>query len=234
MFITAYTISHLMTELRRVLVGEVSAVSTLVFTVGIYLYSNLPGPGHPSLVALVAGIAAAIVAVLICVGLLLSSISQPNGRGSGKSDENRSGRDGDYHAFTAYAFPIAALAVVIVLILVLATVPVAHEYSYGPQQFPISFAVNYGTWNHTVSMGGFGEVMFNWSEVGQYNQLHVSMLTDSGSILFSNPATTVGLGGVVVGGGTYYLIVQESASTNTEAYITLETAYTTEGSLLSW
>lgn len=223
-----------MAEPRGLLVGEVSAVFTVIFTVGVFLYSNVPAPGRSSLSSLLAGIVASVVALSICAGLLFVAFGSEGGAVSPNLARERPKRDRAYRGLVVHAVPIAALAIVVVLILTLASVPVAREHTSGPQEFSISFATNFGHWNHTVAMGGFGEAVFNWSETGTYNLLHVSVISSSGSVLFVDPSTTVGSGGVVVGPGTFYLLVEESASTNTLAYVTLETEYTTGGPLLSW
>ncbi len=223
-----------MADSRRALVGEASAISTLIFTVGVFLFADRPGPGQPPLPSFIGGVVAAVVAVGICVGLLVS----PNGESGGPNQPGPLGRRSTRtqrlsRKVTSHAIPIAAVAVIVVLVLTLSAVQVAQNHVSGPQEFAISFALT-PVWNHTVSMGGFGQIVFNWSEVGAYNDLHISLTSASGSLMFYNPSTTSGSGGVVAAPGTYYLLVQEGASTDTEAYLTLESEYSTSGPLLSW
>jgi hypothetical protein len=220
-----------MAESRGSLVRDVSAVSGLIFTIGIFLVLELPGPGQPFFPSFIGGVVAAVVAVSICIGLLIPSNGGADESPQPGSKSTRTNRL--YGKVTARAVPLVVLAVIVVLVLTLSTVQVARNCVSGPQQFDISFAPN-PVWNHTVTMGGFGQIVFNWSEVGTYNLLHITLTSASGSFLFYNPSTTSGSGGVVAAPGVYFINVQEGASTDTEAYLTLETDYTTTGYLLSW
>lgn len=125
--------------------------------------------------------------------------------------------------FTLLFLLISVGSVLVAVLLVLAVVPVAHQ-TVSSRDFSRLEFVSSPTWNYSIQMPGFGQIVFNWTQAGSSGQVHVWVTGAGGSMLFDSFTTTgtPGFGGLVVEPGTYVIWVS-SVSTMVVS-LDLETA----------
>ncbi|MCI4332069.1 MAG: hypothetical protein L3K19_09555 [Thermoplasmata archaeon] len=223
----------------RSLIPALSGVSVLVLTVVDLSLNATPAAGQPVLPSffLLVGLGVLLIA------LVLSLFFVPEGGSNGLvgSDEEGGAKLRSVRVYRRLKGNLGTLLVVVVLVALLASLPsvqVSRDHSSGQQTFLVTFP-NAKPWTtpQPISMGGFGELVFNWSELTTYNQLHVTLNGKDGFPYYdqySPVGVTEGYGGLVLGPGTYALTFTESASVGSEASVTFETSYSTTGALLSW
>jgi hypothetical protein len=97
-----------------------------------------------------------------------------------------------------------ALILAAIILLELVAVPVGHYTAVGPALS--SFTVGgLKTWSENVTLGGFGQLAFNWTEQRGFSEnLVVTLSRADGSQLYSADAP-YGYEGLVLGTGTYTL-----------------------------
>lgn len=204
----------------------------LGFGIAMTWLQQLSVPGGPS-VGSYAVLAGLTITGYLAVAILLAFGDSNSGRSSGGENPPTWGSGGAAKLRTAQLYFLAVFAIVLsaLLLLELAIVPVGHYTASGPDRFEFSVG-GFEIWNHTIQMPGFGQIVFNWSELpGYYQQLHVT-LTRSDGVQLCNVPNVSGYEGFSVAPGTYWLVVTESTNTVTMLDLTLQTAYYSSAALL--
>jgi hypothetical protein len=223
----------------RSLIPALSGVSVLVLTVVDLSLNAIPAAGQPVLPSFFLLVGLGILLIALVLSLFIVPDGRSNGQaGSGEEDRTRSRSVPIFGRLQGNVGTLLVVVVLVALLAILPSVQVSRDHASGQQTLLVTFP-NGKPWTtpQPISMGGFGELVFNWTEVTTYNQLHVTLNGKDGFQYYdqySPVGVTEGYGGLVLAPGTYNLTFAESASVGSEASLTFETSYSTTGALLGW
>jgi hypothetical protein len=183
--------------------GALSHVFLVSFVVGTADLQFLSGPSGPSLtsygvasIVTVGGFAAITLLVLFGTDGENESANRPETKPTGR-------RVRSILRSKSALLAIGAMILSGIILLELVAVPVGHYTSVGPStsRFTVGGLKN---WSENVTLGGFGQLAFSWTEQAGYSENLVVTLTRSGGgpPLYSGDAPS-GYEGLVLGEGTY-------------------------------
>lgn len=206
-----------------------TSIGALILGVASLLGGLSSSGGSPSLI----GVAILVTVLLVLLSMIfMASAGGYDETRRSPSEASGGGNAGGSRPWTAwlrrYFTTIAVCFILVAFALVVTGVKVAHE-DQANYLFPITFTS--GINQHvSVTMSGFGEIVFNWTELtapgASPPQVQVKVVNSTWSVLFSGFTNygAPGNAGLVVAPGTYQFNVTVSTSSDTEIFLAVHTA----------